>query len=79
MHLDTRQEIERAINALPPQELVKLYAWLDQHRLSGKSEATVFEQGLSLFGSPDDAALLDEVVQVSGKRQAAGHGFKVPR
>lgn len=31
MPLDTLHEIERAINALPPQELVKLYAWLDQH------------------------------------------------
>jgi len=69
MYLDTLQDIERAINALPPQELAKLYAWLDQHRpaqaVSGKSEATVFEQGLGLFGSPDDAALLDEVVHMA--------------
>lgn len=26
---------------------------------------TVFEQGLGLFGSPDDAALLDEVVSLA--------------
>lgn len=32
MRLDTLQEIERAINALPPQELAKLYVWLDRHR-----------------------------------------------
>jgi hypothetical protein len=28
-------------------------------------EATVFEQGLGLFGSPEDAAILDEVVQLA--------------
>ena len=27
--------------------------------------ATVFEQGLGLFGSPEDAALLDEVVSLA--------------
>lgn len=69
MNIDTVQEIERAINALPPQELAKLYAWLDEHRPpqpgSGKCDGTVFEQGLGLFGSPDDAALLDEVVHMA--------------
>jgi hypothetical protein len=69
MRLDTLQEIERAINALPPQELAKLYAWLDRHRppqpTSCRSEVTVFEHGLGLFGSPDDAALLDEVVHMA--------------
>ena len=40
--------------------------------LPGKSEAkappsgaTIFEQGLGLFGSPEDAALLDEVVSIA--------------
>ncbi len=69
MRLDTLQEIERAINALPPQELAELYAWIDQHRpqqlTSSSSEITLFEQGLGLFGSPDDVALLDEVVQMA--------------
>ncbi len=68
MHLDTLQEIERAINALPPQELARLYAWLDRHRpqaITGRSEATVFEQGLGLFGSAADAALLDVDVQMA--------------
>ena len=69
MHLDTLWEIERVINALPERELAKLYAWLDRHRppqaLSSKSEATVFEQGLGLFGNPDDSALLDEVVHMA--------------
>lgn len=61
------QEIERAIDGLEPQQLAELYAWLDQHRpaQTGQSDATVFEQGLGLFGSPEDAALLDEVVQLA--------------
>jgi hypothetical protein len=29
------------------------------------SEQTVFEQGLGLFGSPEDAALIDEVVSIA--------------
>lgn len=61
------QEIERAIDRLEPQQLAELYAWLDRHRPAriGLSDATVFEQGLGLFGSPEDAALLDEVVQLA--------------
>lgn len=68
MELKTIQDIERAIDALPPQELAELYEWLDRHRppqLRVGSEATVFEQGLGLFGSPDDASLLDEVVRIA--------------
>ena len=67
MELKTIQDIERAIDALPQHELAELYAWLDQHRPqnAAKSDATVFEQGLGLFGSPDDAALIDEVVHIA--------------
>jgi hypothetical protein len=67
MSLTTIQDIERAIDALPPQELAELYAWLDRHRPqnAAQSGATVFEQGLGLFGSPDDAALIDEVVHIA--------------
>jgi len=32
---------------------------------AGQSTSTIFEQGLGLFGSPEDAALLDEVVQLA--------------
>ncbi len=32
---------------------------------SSRSETTVFEQGLGLFGSRDNVALLDEVVQMA--------------
>jgi hypothetical protein len=31
MHLDTLQEIERAIDALTPQQFDELCQWLDQH------------------------------------------------
>jgi hypothetical protein len=31
MRLDTVQEIERAIEALTPEQMEELYAWLDQH------------------------------------------------
>jgi hypothetical protein len=67
MGLNTIQDIERAIDALPPHELAELYAWIDQHRPHNpaQSDATVFEQGLGLFGSPDDAALIDEVVHIA--------------
>ena len=67
MEPKTIQDIKRAIDALPPHELAELYAWLDQHRTQNvaKSDATVFEQGLGLFGSPDDAALIDEVVHIA--------------
>jgi hypothetical protein len=67
VELKTIQDIERAIDALPPHELAELYAWLDRHRTQNavKSDATVFEQGLGLFGSPDDAALIDEVVHIA--------------
>jgi len=47
--------IEHAIAALPAD--------------SGTGEAppgsTIFEQGLGLFGTPEDAALLDEVVSIA--------------
>jgi hypothetical protein len=68
MELKTIQDIERAIDALPPEQLAELYAWLDRHRPPQKMagpEATVFEQGLGLFGSASDASLLDEVVRVA--------------
>ena len=65
--MSSLQDIERAIDDLKPEELAELYAWLDRHRPAGmnRSDRTVFEQGLGLFGSPEDAALLDEVVQLA--------------
>jgi hypothetical protein len=71
LELKTIQDIERAIDALPPQELAELYAWLDRHRSQHAAQpgATVFEQGLGLFGSPDDAVLIDEVVHIAYKER----------
>jgi hypothetical protein len=34
------------------------------------STASVFEQGLGLFGSPEDAALVDDVVSIAYVRDA---------
>jgi hypothetical protein len=61
------QEIERAIDGLEAQQLAELYAWLDRRRHSRieQSGVMVSEHGLGLFGSPEDAALLDEVVQLA--------------
>jgi hypothetical protein len=47
--------IERAIAGLPKVNEVPAI----------RSPASVFEQGLGLFGSPEDAALLDEVVSIA--------------
>lgn len=65
--MNSLQDIERAIDGLKPQELAELYAWLDRQRSvgTGRAESNVFEQGLGLFGSPEDAAILDEVVQLA--------------
>ncbi|MCC6589303.1 MAG: hypothetical protein IT168_21575 [Bryobacterales bacterium] len=65
--MNSLEDIERAIDGLKPQELAKLYSWLDQHRPANvaRQDATVFEQGLGLFGSPEDAALMDEVVDLA--------------
>jgi hypothetical protein len=67
VELKTILDIERAIVALTPQDQTELYAWLDRNRpvSAGQSETTVFEQGLGLFGSMEDAALIDEVVHIA--------------
>jgi hypothetical protein len=65
--MNSLKEIERAIDRLDPQQLAEIYAWLDQHRPSQmvRFDTTVFEQGLGLFGSTEDSALLDEVVDLA--------------
>jgi len=47
--------IERALAALPKGDETPAVT----------SPSSVFEQGLGLFGSPEDAALLDEVVSIA--------------
>jgi hypothetical protein len=66
--MNSLEDIERAIDGLPPEELAELYAWLDRHRpasMARPDAATVFDQGLGLFGSPEDAALMDQVVELA--------------
>jgi hypothetical protein len=64
--MNSLREIERAIDGLKPQELAELYAWLDRHRPASRGlSQEIFEEGLGLFGSPEDAALLDEVVHLA--------------
>lgn len=65
--MNSLEEIESAIDRLDPGQLAELYAWLKRHRPmhSGQLDMTVLEQGLGLLGSAEDAALLDEVVQLA--------------
>ena len=58
--MNSLRDIERVIDDLTPYKLAEFYAMVDRHRAA--RGATVFEQGLGLFGSPEDAALLDEIV-----------------
>lgn len=60
-------DIERAIGGLKAEELAELYAWLDQRRPASlpQTKDKVFEQGLGLFGTPEDSLLLDDVVALA--------------
>lgn len=60
-------DIERAIDGLKLEELAELYAWIDLHRPGNltQTNGAIFEQGLGLFGSPEDSALLDDVVDLA--------------
>ena len=71
MVLNSLQEIERAIDQLTPQQMDELYSWLDRHRPAPvkRSDATVYEHGLDLFGSAGDAALIDEVVHMASEER----------
>lgn len=66
--MNSLRDIERAIDGLKPHALAELYLWLERHRPPAginPPKGTVFEQGLGLFGSPEEAALLDEVVELA--------------
>ncbi len=70
MSLDIPSNIERDIQRFAQQEHIthdEAVLRLIETGLSvNKSVAkTVFEQGVGLFGSPEDAALLDEVVSLA--------------
>lgn len=67
--IDLPPDVERAYlsearaKGVPVDDLVRDVLIASQPALP--PEKTVFEQGLGLFGSPEDAALLDEVVAVA--------------
>jgi len=77
MSLDIPAEIERDIERFAQQEHItseEAALRLIKTGLAAKDIApaksrtapkTVFEQGLGLFGSPEDSALLDEVVSIA--------------
>lgn len=69
--MNSVQDIERAIDGLKPQERAELYAWLDRNRSTVPTETTasVFEQGLGMFGTAEEAALMDEVVDLAYKER----------
>ena len=70
MSIDIPSEIERDIQRFAEQEEIthdEAVLRLLETGLSVRKPVpkTVFEQGLGLFGSPEDSALLDEVVSIA--------------
>ena len=70
MSLDIPTNIERDIQRFAQQEHIthdEAVLRLIETGLSARKPLpkTVFEQGLGLFGSPEDSALLDEVVSIA--------------
>ncbi len=69
MSLDIPSNIDRDIQRFAQQEHItheEAVLRLIETGLSvSKPVKTVFEQGMGLFGSPEDAALLDEVVSIA--------------
>lgn len=70
MGFDIPTNIERDIQRFAQQEHIthdEAVLQLIETGLSAKKPLpnTVFEQGLGLFGSPEDSALLDEVVSLA--------------
>ena len=69
MNLHLKPETEAKLAAYAAAQGVSVDAYVEalvEKELPGRApSATVFEQGLGLFGSPEDAALLDEVVTLA--------------
>lgn len=70
MSLDIPSNIERDIQRFAQEEHIThneaVLRLIETGLLVRKAiPQTVFEQGLGLFGSPEDAALLDEVVSIA--------------
>jgi hypothetical protein len=67
-HIEKAYLAEARAKGVPLDELVREV--LIAGRPVPQTAQTVFQQGLGLFGSPEDAALLDEVVAVAyGERR----------
>jgi hypothetical protein len=67
--LDLPQQVEKAYRAEAQAKGVPIDELIRDVLIAGKpalpATATVFDQGLGLFGSPEDAALLDQVVAMA--------------
>jgi hypothetical protein len=71
--LDLPPQVERAYLAAAQARGIPVDAVVGEVLIAGKpagtgtesAAATVFEQGLGLFGSQEDAALLDEIVALA--------------
>jgi hypothetical protein len=81
--LDLPPHVEKAYLAEAQAKGVTLDELMREVLIAGKpalpATATVFEQGLGLFGSPEDAALLDEVVAIAyeERRRPAGPSIEL--
>ncbi len=65
--IDLPSEIEQAYRA-EAQAIGVSFDEIVREVLITQRPKTVFEQGLGLFGSPEDAALIDEVVSIAYKK-----------
>ena len=69
VNIELPPEVEQAYrvaaqaSGMRPDDLVR-EVLIARRPTTGRPEA-IFEQGLGLFGSPEDAALLDEVVAIA--------------
>jgi hypothetical protein len=59
MALKSIQEIERAIDALPPEQLAELYSWLDRRRPSAPANAQASGGEASAGGRPERRHIWD--------------------
>jgi hypothetical protein len=80
--LDLPPNVEKAYLAEARAKGVPLDELMREVLIAGQpplpATETVFEQGLGLFGSPEDAALLDEVVAIAyeeRRRSASSTGL----
>ena len=64
----TKSELQRLLgieSSLQLDEFLKAHDVVREKANGDRKGLAVFEQGLGLFGSPEDAALLDEIVSIA--------------